>query len=83
MGVRRMSERITTLNSTYEVDWDNNRIRRLTGVNEPTPNQSADGEWQQARSLHVTDFGGGQIVYMIWDDDRATISSLIQSRDSA
>lgn len=77
-----MSERITTLNSTYEVDWDSNRIRRLAGKSEPTANQSADGEWQQARFLCIATVPGGRIVQMIWDDDRATLSSLIQSRES-
>lgn len=71
------TETINTLNSTYEVDWDTNRIRRIHGTNEPTTNQSADGEWQQAESLHKMAVPGGRVLYMVWNTDKATISSLI------
>jgi hypothetical protein len=76
-----MNERIKTLNSTYEVDWDGLRVRRVNGRNEPTPNQPADGEWQRAVALRVMGAGGGEVLYMFWDHDRATISSLITARE--
>lgn len=43
-----MIERISTLNSTYEVDFIGGRIRRTSGRNAPTPNQGDDGVWQAA-----------------------------------
>jgi hypothetical protein len=49
-----VTTRIETLNSVYEVDEENKRVRRVSGANEPTTFQAADGEWQEYS--HKTDF---------------------------
>lgn len=36
----------TASGSLYEVDFSQKRIRRLSGKNDPTPRQGADGEWK-------------------------------------
>ncbi len=40
-----------TLNSTYEVDEVFHQIRRIEGVNAPTPRQGKDGEWREYHTL--------------------------------
>lgn len=35
-----------TLNSVYEYDEENKRLRRVRGVNKPTPNTGQDGVWR-------------------------------------
>lgn len=40
-----------TLNSTYELDRENSRIRRLEGLDAPTPRQGPDGEWKTYATL--------------------------------
>jgi|GEM_PF-4829879 hypothetical protein len=77
-----MTHTITTQNSTYEVDWDPCRIRRLTGTADPTPHQGPDGEWQDA-SLTLTP---ANQLYIEWADrpGLATVTSPITSiRESA
>ena len=54
----------TTDNSTYEIDQDGLRIRRLEGVANPTPRQGADGEWK--KYLEVSPVEIGAPVVMIW-----------------
>jgi len=46
---------ITTDFSIYEVDFGNNRVRRVSGVNKPTPRQGADGEWKTYMSVSMFD----------------------------
>jgi hypothetical protein len=48
---------ITTDFSIYEVDFGNNRVRRVSGVNKPTPRQGADGEWKTYMSVSMFDHG--------------------------
>lgn len=55
-----MTTRIATQNSTYEVDEENKRIRRLDGVLDPTPSQGTDGEWQPYTA--VTQHPSGVLV---------------------
>jgi hypothetical protein len=71
-----MSQTITTQNSTYEVDWDPGRIRRLAGSSDPTPYQGTDGLWQDAAVTIVAD-----CLWIEWADrpGQATITSPITS----
>lgn len=54
--------------SSYEIDQAQRRIRRIGGVNPPTPNQGPDGDWQSYES--ITRVGDGLMI--VWDigDDR-------------
>jgi hypothetical protein len=53
-----------TRNSTYEVDAENKRIRRIKGLAEPTPRLSPDGEWKDYREITpVTTFHPVQITW--------------------
>lgn len=36
----------TESGSTYEVDYDGKRVRRMSGTKEPTERQGKDGEWK-------------------------------------
>jgi hypothetical protein len=38
---------VWTKNSTYEIDEVNKLVRRVHGLNDPTPRQGADGEWKE------------------------------------
>lgn len=49
--------RFNTRNSSYEVDVANKRVRRLCGVNDPTPSQGKDGEWRAYESCHNIEVG--------------------------
>ena len=39
---------VTTRNSVYELNIEDSLIRRVSGVNDPTPYQGLDGLWQEA-----------------------------------
>lgn len=52
----------TTENSTYEID--DRRIRRLEGVNTPTPRQGGDGEWKPFHAVSEVTVGLGVVI--IW-----------------
>ncbi len=53
-----------TLNSTYEVDRDGRRIRRLSGSNAPTARQSDDKEWKQFHA--ISPIIEDQSVVIVW-----------------
>jgi hypothetical protein len=42
---------VTTRNSVYEINEVDHMIRRMNGVNDPTPRQGADGEWQKYSTI--------------------------------
>lgn len=46
--------RVLTAYSIYEIEPLNKRVRRLAGINSPTPRQGNDGEWQPYQALHYT-----------------------------
>ena len=70
-----------TLNSTYEHDPAGRRIRRLKGVNGPTPRQGADGEWKHYAMISEVQVGESVIIVWTISDDvaGATQTSLVQS----
>ena len=66
---------VTTQYSVYEINEDEHLIRRMTGTNDPTPHQGADGKWQ--RYIGLTHFAGGLLIQ--WSDVRNTLTSVIVS----
>lgn len=64
-----MSRIIETANSTYELDVDAKRVRRVKGVNQPTGNFGKDGmwheleQWQELKSGMIFLFKDGGITY--------------------
>lgn len=69
-----------TLNSTYEVDHYNSRIRRLDGFNSATSRQGKDGEWKTF--LSIGPIIEGENVTIVWeiveDVARATQTSEVE-----
>lgn len=70
--------------SVYELDQDNKRIRRLSGVKDPTPRQGADGQWKTYVHLK-TEPEPGNDLYICWSvgdgeggSDRCTVTSRIE-----
>lgn len=59
---------IETRNSTYEVDFENKKVRRLVGKNHPTLRQTLDGEWQNYHDL-IWDHEVGMPMIFIWRVD--------------
>ena len=72
-----MSTRIQTENSVYEVDYDQKRIRRVGGVNEPTPNQGPDNVWNDYSALQPMH----NSMLIVWPDGKATLTSPITSAE--
>lgn len=70
-----MTRTLKTQNSTYEIDEDAKRIRRLQGVNEPTQYFGEDGVWQEYDEL-VSLWHGGVVVH--WPHGGSTITSSAQ-----
>lgn len=60
-----MITRIITQDSTYEVDLGNCLIRRVKGVNPPTPNQGEDGKWRSYVQLAIVD----NSLMVVWGVD--------------
>lgn len=61
----------TTMNSVYELDRPNHRIRRLEGRNQPTPRQGKDGNWRTYEAISEIEVDSE--VTVIWrhlGDDR-------------
>lgn len=64
---------VNTTNSTYEIDYQNQRIRRLSGVNEPTAHFSPDGEWKDF--TEIASWGSKLCVY--WPDGQITLTTIV------
>lgn len=54
----------TETGSMYEVDYENSRIRRLSGVKDPTSRQGKDGEWRTYQDLILKK---GSNCFIFWD----------------
>lgn len=54
----------TRSGSTYELDRDNKRIRRLEGAGAPTPHQGPDGDWRGYLAISLPEVGA--YVMVIW-----------------
>ena len=78
-----MSRIVHTLNSRYELDEENSRVRRLGGFNEPTPNQGADGEWKTYVSFHQLH---DDSLLFVWDhggNNATRTSRVVMSKEGA
>lgn len=73
-------EVVKTLNSTYEIDYarDGIWVRRIEGVNKPTPNQGEDGVWQECKSVETLRVGESEVLLFVFADGKTTMSSAIQ-----
>lgn len=72
-----MTTLVRTLNSLYEIDKENNQIRRLNGINNPTPRQGNDGEYRKYDC--IADMLVGNSMVVIWQDGtKYTMTSVIQ-----
>lgn len=66
----------TESGSVYQVDAKGKRVRRLTGVKEPTPRQGQDGEWKTFYDMRTDLFPGR--LFFIWNNlGQGTHTSLI------
>jgi hypothetical protein len=54
---------VTTANSVYQVNEADHMIRRLSGVNDPTPRQGVDGQWREYEQILPHPAGGLLIVW--------------------
>lgn len=68
-----MTTTFRTQNSTYEVDYDNKKIRRISGVNPPTAHFAPDGEWKDYSLI----LPHGSRLMIFWGDGdfNATMTS--------
>lgn len=69
---------VTTRNSTYEIDeGDPMRVRRVSGVNTPTPNFKSDGVWHTLSAVHrLGELDAPQYLF-IFEDGTSTLTSAI------
>lgn len=68
--------KFTTLNSLYEVDQDQQRVRRLNGLSDPTPYQGIDGEWKSYTK--ISNIQTGLPVLIVWENTKCTTTSVVQ-----
>lgn len=69
-----------TMNSAYEVDLENNRVRRLHGKDAPTPRQGADGDWREfVQVIGLQEKSDG--VIFVWSPGKITQTSPIVEID--
>ncbi len=64
-----------TQNSAYEVE--EGIIRRLSGVNDPTPYQGPDGEWKEYLSITSVEVGLPVVIH--WHDEKHTVTSPVKT----
>lgn len=67
-----MTEVFQSINSTYEIDHDNRKVRRIAGVNPPTDKFQVDGIWHTFGEVDTTHWGG-RVFY--WPDGTCTVTS--------
>lgn len=65
-----------TRNSTYEMNPDAKKIRRVAGVNPPTNRQGADGVWQSYHALAVEPGAPAVITWRIDDSEDGPIARM-------
>jgi len=69
---------IRTRGSTYELDADNKRIRRLYGKAAPTDRQSADGDWSNYEEVSTPKLGVGLLIvwsYELVGEEKKAVST--------
>jgi len=68
---------IKTIRSTYEVDIDNKKIRRLNGERVPTQRQGTDGEWKAYEE--ITQAAIGVPFITVWRTEDGVMKSTMSS----
>lgn len=56
---------VNTENSSYEIDLDGQKIRRVRGSAAPTEHQKNDLGWQKYKD--ITELKIGQSLFIVWD----------------
>ncbi len=78
-----MTTIISTLNSIYEIDKTNLRVRRLFGANAPTRRLPSDGLWSSCEAIDVAHLFGEdkESLVITWGSEspRNTVTSTIIS----
>ncbi len=69
----------TASGSMYEVDKENSKIRRLVGVDDPTPRQGYDGEWKVFVSITDVELGYSVLVGWRYKEDGVTVEGTLTS----
>lgn len=64
--------KLITLNSTYEFDLKEKKVRRESGLNPPTDRFRPDGEWKPYTSLSI-EMGGRVLIQ--WQAEKHTLLS--------
>jgi hypothetical protein len=65
--------------STYEVDDDQPRIRRLGSVHDPTPRQGEDLTWKDYVELSVITVGHRVLIVWRINEERGVLESTLTS----
>lgn len=71
----------TVSGSIYEIEQENNRIRRLSGTIAPTERQGSDGEWKEYMYATVLTLNKPLIITWKINEDgslNSTITSLVK-----
>jgi len=63
----------TISGSTYELDLEGKKIRRMEGIIDPTPRQGVDGEWRTFETC--SEVVVGQVVLIVWKGIKSTVTS--------
>lgn len=76
-----MNQIVKTENSVYEINTAECKVRRLVGVNDPTPRQGEDGVWKWYEDLMPSTPELGYPLCIVWSVDdmaRCTITSVVR-----
>ena len=65
----------TISGSTYELDLEVKKIRRMEGIDNPTPRQGVDGEWKTFEKC--SEIIVGMPLLVIWEGVRSTLTSVV------
>jgi len=64
----------TLTGSTYEIDLTNKKIRRVSGLNDPTQRQGADGDWRNYDEVIPSPIEIDKSVVIYWGKDVPLLS---------
>lgn len=76
----------TESGSTYEIELQDKKVRRLNGTGDATPRMGTDGEWKSYVDISDLIIGSRILFVWQWDQDeegqlvaRSTVTSKIKS----
>jgi len=67
----------TESGSSYEVSLKEKKIRRLSGINDPTSRQGSDGEWKEYFSISNPVIGKG--LWIAWKIENSHLGKIAKS----